>query len=283
MSCGIAEKEELINARLQQYHQHIITIAELFKNVLRQIEVTTVDDDQNITYSIIRGNLHMRPHANAPLRPMRLCIVGPCGSGKSTQSKIMAKHYGLVHVNVSILLRNHQRAMGMPTEEIPLEYVSDEELCELVGKRLSELDCIRKGWAVDGFPRTQRQAEYLRQAHFWPSRLGHLRASEEEIVNRVSGQRRIDPVTSAVYYRLPTNDVVQQRLVQAPHDKFENVKERYKMYAENINTVIAMLPRVSFTVNADEDIPLVSKNLQTKMDLPLPSELAQDAKDADDA
>lgn len=102
-------------------------------------------------------------------------------------------------------------------------------------------------------------------------------------MNRVSGQRRIDPVTSAVYYRLPTNDVVQQRLVQAPHDKFENVKERYKMYAENINTVIAMLPRVSFSVNADEDIPLVSKNLQTKMDLPLPSELAQDAKDADDA
>jgi len=47
-SLGSSEKEEMINTRLQQYQRHVISIVELFKNVVRQIEVGAGDDDQGL-------------------------------------------------------------------------------------------------------------------------------------------------------------------------------------------------------------------------------------------
>merc|ERR1712139_292041 len=125
----------------------------------------------------------------------------------------------------------------MEVKDIPPEYLTDHELCYIVGRRLSETDCIRKGWVLDGFPKTKKQAEFLRQSHLWPSRLIQLKVEEEDIVNRVS-HRRIDPVTCMAYYRTPHSVAVRQRMVQAEFDQPANVKARIKMHNENIERVI---------------------------------------------
>jgi len=269
------DKEDLINTRLQQYQRHVISICELFKNVIRQIEVSAGDDDQNITYGAIKANLHVRPYSNAPLRPPRICIIGPCGSGRTLQCKLVAKQYGLVHVDLAPLIRAYQKENGMTIEDIPPEFMSDEELCSVVGRRLKQTDCARKGWVLDGFPKTPAQAEFLRQSHLWPTRLVQIKIDEEEVVNRVS-HRRIDPVTCMAYYRNPNSVAVRQRLVQADFDQPENVKARIQMHNDNIDRVIQTFPMVAAMVSGNADITEVTKNIFGRLDQPLPSELAQD-------
>lgn len=268
-------KEELVNTRLQQYQRHVISIVELFKNVIRQIQVSPGDDDQDLTYNTIKSNLHVRPYSNAPLRSSRVCVVGPCGSGRSSQCKLIAKKYGLVHVDLAPLIRAYQKANGMRIEDIPPEFMSDEELCSVVGRRLNQTDCLRKGWVLDGFPKTPAQAEFLRQSHLWPSRLVQIKIDEEEVVNRVSS-RRIDPITCIAYYRNPNSVAVRQRLVQADFDQTANVKARVRMHNDNIDRVCATFPMVASSVSGGLDISEVTRNIFSKLDQPLPSELAQD-------
>lgn len=270
-----ADKEDLINTRLQQYQRHIVSIVELFKNVIRQIEVPATDDDQNITYTTIKANLHVRPYANSPLRPPRICIVGPCGSGRTVQCKAVAKQYGVVHVDLAPLIRAHQKENGMTVEDIPPEFISDEELCSVVGKRLNQTDCLRKGWVIDGFPKTAAQAEFLRQSHLWPSRLVHINVEEEEVVNRVS-QRRIDPITCMAYYKSPNSVAVRQRLVQADFDQPENIKQRFKMHKDNVDRVIQTFPMIAHAVGGNSDPLELTKNIFARIEKPVPSELAQD-------
>jgi len=275
-----AEKEELINARLQQYQRHVISIAELFKNVLRQIEVG-VGDDEQVIMETITSNLHYRGYSNAAMRPHRICIVGACASGRTTQSRTLAKHYGLVHVDVAALLRKKQKALGQPGTEIPPEYVSDEDLCSLVGARLNETDCLRKGWILDGFPKTQNQAEYLRQAHLWPSRVVQLKVTDEDVSTRAAS-RHLDPVTGAAYYNPPNNVAIRQRLVKAPHDEPDAVAERYRMHQDNVQDVLQAFPAVSFSVQGNADASTATKHVQQKVDEKLRIEEAQDPEGQED-
>jgi adenylate kinase len=269
------DKDDLINTRLQQYQRHIISIVELFKNVIRQVEVSAGDDDQNIVYTTIKNCLHVRPYANAPLRPPRICLVGPCGSGRTTQCKVVAKQYGLVHVDLAPLIRAYQKANGMRVEDIPPEFMSDEEICAVVGKRLNQTDCLRKGWVLDGFPKTAAQAEFLRQSHLWPTRLIQIKIDEVDVANRLAN-RRVDPITCMAYYRNPNSVAVRQRLVQAEFDEPASVKARVKSYNDNIDRVLQTLPMVASSVNGNTDISELSRNIFARLDQALPTELAQD-------
>merc|ERR1719262_547663 len=181
-------------------------------------------------YESMKKMIQLRPYSNAPLRPPRVIIIGPCGSGRSTQAQMIAKHYGCVHVDVAAVVKDLQEKNKSAVAEVPGEFVSDEELCEVVGRRLNEIDCVRKGWILDGFPKTQAQAEFLRQAHLWPSRIIHLAMNPETAALRISA-RRIDPETGMPYYRAPSSVAVRQRLVQAPHDTVDMVMARHDLHA----------------------------------------------------
>jgi len=216
--------------------------------------------------NVIKSSLQFRPLSNAPLRPPRICIVGPCGSGRTTQCKIIAKHYGLVHVELAPIIRKHQKATGQRVEDVPPEFVSDEELCSVVGARLNEIDCLRKGWVLDGFPRNHTQAEFMRQSHLWPSRLIALDASDEEIERRVS-LRRIDPITCMAYYKPPNSVTVRQRLVQAEHDKTETVAARQKMFKDGIGRLLQVFPQISQSaLSAEMDTQELTKHIRQRID-----------------
>lgn len=272
-----ADTEDLINSRLQQYQRHVISIAELFKNIIRQIEVSAGDEDTQLIYNVIRSNLHVRPYSNAPMRSHRICVLGPCGSGRTTQCKAIEKQYGLVHIDPAALLKKHQQVTGKKVEEIPAEWVGDEELCAIVGRRLNMVDCQRKGWVLDGFPKTVAQAEFLRQSHLWPSRLVHLKVSDEEVVKRMH-DRQVDPVTATAYYTTPTSEIVAERLAKANYDSSERVAERIKLHDQNVDMVLQVFQTVSGYVGGEDEIGVVTKKVFDKVDTPVPSELGQEKK-----
>lgn len=98
---------------------------------------------------------------------MRLILLGPPGAGKGTQAKILIDAYGVPQLSTGDILRSAIAAktpMGLAAKEVMDrgDLVSDEIVNGIVSERLDAEDA-RKGFILDGFPRTIAQAEALDQ------------------------------------------------------------------------------------------------------------------------
>ena len=92
-------------------------------------------------------------------------LLGPPGAGKGTQAKQIVDRYGIPQISTGDLLRAHVTLgtdLGLEAKAIMArgELVPDELLYGMVATRLSESDC-RRGFILDGFPRTAAQAGWL--------------------------------------------------------------------------------------------------------------------------
>jgi adenylate kinase len=96
---------------------------------------------------------------------VNILLLGPQGSGKGTQAKRLAGEYGLAHVATGDLLREEIDAgteFGKQVGPILASggLVPDDQMIELIRARLQD-DAAQDGFVLDGFPRTQPQAEAL--------------------------------------------------------------------------------------------------------------------------
>jgi adenylate kinase len=96
---------------------------------------------------------------------MRLILLGPPGVGKGTQSKILVEAFGIPQLSTGDILRSaiaDKTPLGLAAKEIMDrgDLVSDDIVNGIVSERLDAPDC-RKGFILDGFPRTIPQAEAL--------------------------------------------------------------------------------------------------------------------------
>jgi len=94
-----------------------------------------------------------------------IVLLGPPGAGKGTQAKRIAEHYGIPQISTGDILRgNVQRGteLGVQAQAIMArgELVPDDLVCDMVALRLHDADCER-GFILDGFPRTAKQAGWL--------------------------------------------------------------------------------------------------------------------------
>ncbi len=107
---------------------------------------------------------------------MILLVMGPQGSGKSTQGKLLAKKYGLTFISTGEIFRSLYKKgdkVGVEGEK----YWGDGELVpdEIVLKILKEyfkLNPSKKGYVIDGFPRRKSQFHLMKDA--FPESVGAL-------------------------------------------------------------------------------------------------------------
>ncbi len=98
---------------------------------------------------------------------MRLIIMGPPGAGKGTQAKFIAEHYGVPAISTGDIFRanvSEGTPLGVDAKRYmdAGEYVPDEVTNAMVRNRLAE-DDARRGFLLDGYPRTVAQVEELDQ------------------------------------------------------------------------------------------------------------------------
>ena len=99
---------------------------------------------------------------------MRLVLLGPPGAGKGTQGQRLAERFDIPQISTGDTLRSHVQEgtmLGVRARAFMDrgEYVPDEVVVEMVMDRLQE-DDAQKGFILDGFPRTARQALALEEA-----------------------------------------------------------------------------------------------------------------------
>jgi adenylate kinase len=128
--------------------------------------------------------------------PLRVVLLGPPGAGKGTQATLMARDHGLVKISTGDILREavaHGTRLGRQIQS-RIEagnLVGDSTMVEIVQDRLA-LDDARKGYVLDGFPRTTPQARALDA--MLAGEPGHLtvlliEVPFEELVRRLQARR----------------------------------------------------------------------------------------------
>lgn len=94
-----------------------------------------------------------------------IILLGPPGAGKGTQAVRIAEKYCIAHISTGDIFRKNIKEQT-PIGKVAKSYIDngqlvpDEVVVEIVKNRLAEEDC-KKGYLLDGFPRTIEQAERL--------------------------------------------------------------------------------------------------------------------------
>lgn len=247
------KQHDLVESRMQNYFRHINTTQEVFKNIVLEVPC----DDESTVLTQVQSALHQRLHGD-PRGPLRVSVVGPLGSGRTTQAKLLATDFGVVHVD----------AHAFCPAGTPLECMNDEDLCKAVGDRLRQTDCVRKGWVLDGFPNTTQQAEFLKKAHLWPSRVVHLSISESVCLQRLS-TRKVDPLTNVMYYGNPPSNEIRARLERAANDEPNAVSERYHWHYDRHKGLLDTFKNNHTILRANQDPEILQGAIQQYVKLPL--------------
>jgi adenylate kinase len=96
---------------------------------------------------------------------MNILLLGPQGSGKGTQAKLISRTYGIPHIATGDMIREMKELDTPVGREVKAVYdagelVDDDLMIRMIADRLDRGDTI-PGFVLDGFPRTMRQAEAL--------------------------------------------------------------------------------------------------------------------------
>ena len=183
---------------------------------------------------------------------MNIIMLGAPGAGKGTFSAYLEDKYQIPHISTGDIFReniknNTELGAKAKTYMDKGELVPDELVVSLVVDRLAADDC-KKGFILDGFPRTMAQAEALTEA-LKAADSGidcaiNIEAPDDFIVERMAG-RRVCPKCGASYHlvNVPPKaegicDVCGAELIQRDDDAPETVANRLNVYHEQTQPLI---------------------------------------------
>src|SRR5688572_1968497 len=187
---------------------------------------------------------------------MRIVLMGAPGSSKGTQAQRLVKQFSIPQISTGDILRKHRSEgteLGKRADAIMAKglLVDDATMLEIIKDRVSQPDA-RNGFILDGFPRTQNQAEALTTLM---TALGTpidsvvlFEVGDDELVKRISGRRTCSLCNKVFNVHtapppVPATDCVEgsseHQLFQRKDDHEDTVKERLRVYEQNTRPVLS--------------------------------------------
>ena len=183
---------------------------------------------------------------------MNLVFLGLPGAGKGTQAVLLAEKYNIPHISTGDMFREavkQETELGKKAKEYmdAGELVPDQVTIGIVRERLAQDDC-RRGFILDGFPRTIAQAEALEEVLQELNRELDLAllidVPEEELVERLTGRRVCQNCGATYHVKFDPPEVegicdeCGGRLEQRDDDKPETVKKRLEVNREKTEKMV---------------------------------------------
>lgn len=213
---------------------------------------------------------------------MNLILVGPPGSGKGTQAKMLVDKYGIPQISTGDILREAVKEgspLGKKAKTLMDKgsLVPDEVVIGIIEERLNKPDCAG-GFILDGFPRTVAQAEalgdILEKMGLEIDHLINIEVDDEELLKRLAGRRTCKKCGRGyhIFFDPPkSEDVCNEcdgELYQRDDDKEDTIKSRLKVYHGQTAPVIEYYQRknLSRSINGIGKMEEVLKRITNIID-----------------
>ena len=183
---------------------------------------------------------------------MNIILLGPPGAGKGTQAKMLVDKYGLPQISTGDILRANLKAgteLGLEAKKYmdAGKLVPDEVVIGIINNRIQEEDC-RRGYMLDGFPRTVAQAQALDKIlGEQGSGIDHvisIEVPDQELMGRLTGRRTCRQCGQGfhVMFDPPKVEGVCNKcggeLYQRDDDNEQTVANRLKVYWDQTQPLI---------------------------------------------
>ncbi|WP_462361076.1 adenylate kinase [Parvimonas micra] len=212
---------------------------------------------------------------------MRLILLGPPGAGKGTQASSIVAEYGITHISTGDIFRHNiknETELGKKVKSYldKGQLVPDELTIDLVWDRLSKDDC-KKGFLLDGFPRTINQAEALQKGleerGLKLDKVINIDVDKNILVKRLSG-RRVCKNCGETYHidSKPTLkdgvcDKCSGEVIQRADDNEKTVLDRIEVYEKQTFPLIDFYKNLGLILTVDGTLSIEDVFSQIKESL----------------
>ena len=207
---------------------------------------------EHVDTAALLTELRRRVRCAEKTEQTRAILVGPPGCGKGTASPRLKLDYCACHLATGDMLRAAVKAgsdMGKKAKAVMDrgELVSDDIVVGIIKDNLNAPQC-EKGFVLDGFPRTVRQAEMLDELLAKDGKkIDHVinfACPDDVLVERITG-RRVHPASGRSYhvkFNPPKvegkDDITGDPLIQRRDDNEKTLRTRLNTYHEKTNPVL---------------------------------------------
>ncbi|BAO38623.1 adenylate kinase [Kluyveromyces marxianus] len=201
---------------------------------------------------------------------IRMVLIGPPGAGKGTQAPNLKEKFCACHLATGDMLRSQvakQTPLGIEAKKIMDDgkLVSDEIMINMIKDELSNNPECKKGFILDGFPRTIPQAEKLDEMLADQGRplekAVELKIDDELLVARITG-RLVHPASGRSYHKLfnppkveMKDDLTGEPLVQRSDDNVEALKKRLSSYHKQTEPIVDFYKKTGIWAGVDASQP----------------------------
>lgn len=203
---------------------------------------------------------------------MNIIILGPQGSGKGTQARLLAEKFGLFYLESGEFLREVAKRDPKIDRIINKEgrLVDDTTIFNLIQARLNEKAPLLDNILLDGYPRSVEQHRLLKDfLGTKGQKINHailLEIGEKETIRRLSA-RRMDTLSGKVYNLItnpPGPEVDTKNLVQRPDDTPELILRRLEQYNDTTKPLTEVFQKEGILRKVDGERPIetIASDLQ---------------------
>jgi adenylate kinase len=214
---------------------------------------------------------------------MKLILLGPPGAGKGTQAKRLMEAYGIPQLSTGDMLRAVSKsgsALGNEIAEIMQTgaLISDDIIIKMIAERLEDADC-KNGFILDGFPRTEAQAEgldrMLTDKGMALDAVIELSVDVNALVERITGRYTCADCGAGyhdIFQRPKVAGVCDScggsEFTRRADDNEETVRDRMRVYEEQTKPIIPHYAQQNMLKRVDgmADIDVVTASIKTILD-----------------